>query len=235
MLGDGLSHESTTASHEFCFDQLQEEATDAARRAYTALRAGKTVLTGKKSNAVGNEEQTVLEIIVKHKNINLQVSEQMQQDAVWELQELNETFLEEIEELRIANKVVVDGASDKWGWSDEDHQLFLKLEKQFSTRSSNAERLRLHMTRLQSSFPMLAIEAIRTHRKFYIEYQRYQTKRKDKLELWKRMIERRSQELEKRFLDEHKALQHRQEMDLKRAERLKTDQARREKKSKTSN
>lgn len=34
---------------------------------------GKAVLTGKKSNAVGNEEQTVLEIIVKHKNTNLQV------------------------------------------------------------------------------------------------------------------------------------------------------------------
>ena len=32
-----------------------------------------------------------------------QVSEQMQQDAVWELQELNETFLEEIEELRVVH------------------------------------------------------------------------------------------------------------------------------------
>ena len=32
-----------------------------------------------------------------------QVSEQMQQDAVWELQELNETFLEEIEELKVVD------------------------------------------------------------------------------------------------------------------------------------
>ena len=30
-----------------------------------------------------------------------QVSEQARQEAVWELQELNETFIEEIEELRV--------------------------------------------------------------------------------------------------------------------------------------
>ena len=30
-----------------------------------------------------------------------QVSEQTRQEAVWELQELNETFIEEIDELRV--------------------------------------------------------------------------------------------------------------------------------------
>lgn len=134
------------------FEVLQEEATDAARKAYTALRDGKAVLTGKKSNAIGTEEQKVQQIIAKHKNINLQVSEQARQEAVWELQELNETFIEEIEELRITHKVVVDGASDNWGWPDEDHQLFLKLEKEFSARASNAERLR-HRFRCWPSQP----------------------------------------------------------------------------------
>lgn len=79
---------------------------------------------------------------------------------------------------------------------------------------------------------MLAIAAIKNHRNFFIEHQRYLTKRKDKFELWKRMIERRSQDLEKRFLDEHKALKKRQDMDRKRTERLKSDKARREKKAK---
>ena len=48
------------------------------------------------------------------------------------------------------DKVTVKGAITNWGWSDDDHSLFLKLERQWKlTGGQTASSLHLHRNRLQ--------------------------------------------------------------------------------------
>ena len=90
---------------------IQHQSSLATNKAYASLREGFYFLklkfynycTGKDPTSVGNEENRINSLIAKHKGLH--VDESLYQTALWDLQELNDSFVDELADLSTTYQV----------------------------------------------------------------------------------------------------------------------------------